>query len=62
MYRKTAYVFGLVYWMAMMTYGMFFPLGETPYGAIPFYIVIGLTLGRFVFTYPPKDHSVLTRA
>jgi len=25
----------------MMVFGMFFPLGETPYGAIPFYLVIG---------------------
>jgi hypothetical protein len=25
----------------MMAYGMFFPLGETPYGAIPYYLIVG---------------------
>jgi hypothetical protein len=31
----------LPFWAAMLTYSMFFPLGETPYGAIPFYLVLG---------------------
>jgi hypothetical protein len=29
------------FWVAMMTYGMFFPLGETPYGAVPYYLILG---------------------
>ncbi len=33
--------FGVPFWVAMMTYGMFFPLGETPYGAVPFYLILG---------------------
>jgi O-Antigen ligase len=33
--------FGISFWVAIMAYGMFFPLGETPYGAIPFYLMIG---------------------
>jgi hypothetical protein len=32
---------GVPFWAAMMAYGMFFPLGETPYGAIPFYLIVG---------------------
>jgi hypothetical protein len=38
---KTKEAFGIPFWTAMMAYGMFFPLGETPYGAVPFYLVIG---------------------
>jgi O-antigen ligase/polysaccharide polymerase Wzy-like membrane protein len=33
--------FGLPFWAAMTTFAMFFPLGETPYGAIPFYLILG---------------------
>lgn len=40
-YRKTGDPLGIPYWTAMMAYGMFFPLGETPYGAIPFYLLVG---------------------
>lgn len=39
--RSTGEPFGVPFWMAMMAYGMFFPLGETPYGAIPFYLIVG---------------------
>ncbi len=39
--RLTGDPFGVPLWVAMMTYGMFFPLGETPYGAIPFYLMVG---------------------
>ena len=39
--RITKEPFGIPFWTAMMAYGMFFPLGETPYGAIPFYLMIG---------------------
>jgi hypothetical protein len=39
--RRTKDPFGVPFWVAMMTYGMFFPLGETPYGAIPFYLILG---------------------
>src|SRR5712664_282081 len=40
-YRVDGRPFGIIFWAAMMVFGMFFPLGETPYGAIPFYLVIG---------------------
>jgi len=33
--------FSLPFWTAMTTFAMFFPLGETPYGAIPFYLILG---------------------
>jgi hypothetical protein len=39
--RKTRDPFGVPFWASMMAYGMFFPLGETPYGAIPFYLIVG---------------------
>jgi hypothetical protein len=39
--RKTRDPFGVPFWVAMMIYGMFFPLGETPYGAVPFYLILG---------------------
>jgi hypothetical protein len=39
--RLTHDPFGVPFWVAMMAYGMFFPLGETPYGAIPFYLILG---------------------
>jgi hypothetical protein len=39
--RLTGDSFGVPFWIAMMAYGMFFPLGETPYGAIPFYLTVG---------------------
>jgi hypothetical protein len=40
-HRLTNDPFGISFWIAMMAYGMFFPLGETPYGAIPFYLILG---------------------
>jgi hypothetical protein len=39
--RRTGDPFGVPFWAAMMAYGMFFPLGETPYGAVPFYLILG---------------------
>ena len=47
--RTTGEPFGVPYWVAMMTYGMFFPLGESPYGAIPFYLITGWIAARIVF-------------
>ena len=47
--RATGEAFGVPYWVAMMTYGMFFPLGESPYGAIPFYLITGWIAARIVF-------------
>jgi hypothetical protein len=47
--RTTGEPFGVPYWVAMMTYGMFFPLGESPYGAIPFYLITGWIAARILF-------------
>ena len=47
--RTTGEPFGVPYWVAMMAYGMFFPLGESPYGAIPFYLITGWIAARIVF-------------
>ncbi len=35
---------GLVLWAAMLAYSMFTPFFETPYGAIPFYLLCGLLI------------------
>jgi hypothetical protein len=40
-HKLTGEPLGVPFWAAMMAYGMFFPLGETPYGAIPFYLIVG---------------------
>ena len=47
--RTTGEPFGVPFWVAMMAYGMFFPLGESPYGAIPFYLITGWIAARIVF-------------
>ena len=40
-YQTKNEVFGIVFWVTMMTFSMFTPFFEVPQGAIPFYIVIG---------------------
>jgi hypothetical protein len=47
-HRQTGEPFGLIYWMAITAFGMFFPLGETPYGAIPFYLITGWVVAPVV--------------
>jgi len=47
--RTTGEPFGVPFWVAMMAYGMFFPLGESPYGAVPFYLITGWIAARIVF-------------
>jgi len=39
--QQTGDCFGVAFWGASMAFSLFFPLGETPYGAIPFYLVAG---------------------
>jgi len=46
--NNAAEPFGIALWAAMMTLAMFFPLGETPYGAIPFFLLIGMAAGKGV--------------
>jgi hypothetical protein len=36
----------------MMAYGMFFPVGETPYGAIPFYLIAGWAIAPVLHEGP----------
>jgi O-Antigen ligase len=47
-HRITAEPFGVVLWAAMMVLGMFFPLCETPYGAIPFYLILGWCIASLI--------------
>ena len=48
--RLTGQPFGVILWAAMMALGMFFPLCETPYGAIPFYLLTGWLAAPAVFS------------
>jgi O-Antigen ligase len=41
--------FGVVLWVSMNVLGMFFPVGEAPYAAIPFYLLIGWLAAPAVF-------------
>jgi hypothetical protein len=47
-WRATGDAFGLTFWFGMAAFSMFFPLGETPYGAIPFYVVAGWVVAPVV--------------
>jgi hypothetical protein len=40
-YRSSGDPFGIIYWVSMLTFSMALPLVETPYGAIPLYLVLG---------------------
>ncbi len=40
-HQRTGQPFGLVFWAAMMGYAFFSAFFEAPYGAIPFYLVVG---------------------
>jgi O-antigen ligase len=55
--RATGEPFGVAYWATMMTFGMFFPLGETPYGAIPFYLITGWVVAPIAFGEQPAQHQ-----
>ena len=60
--RTTGEPFGVPFWVAMMAYGMFFPLGESPYGAIPFYLITGWIAARIVFDQQlAQDKKALKR-
>ena len=56
--RTTKDPFGIAFWTAMMAYGMFFPLGETPYGAIPFYLMIGWSAAHLLSNVPPTPNPL----
>jgi hypothetical protein len=41
----------------MMVLAMFFPMGETPYGAIPFYLMTGWAAGPGLLAKRPVQHA-----
>ncbi len=47
-YRLTGQPFGLLAWVAAMTDGSFTSVFESPYGAIPLYILVGLSIAPLV--------------
>ena len=40
-YKMTGQPYGFVFWWAILAFALFTPFFETPYGAIPFYIIVG---------------------
>jgi O-antigen ligase len=44
-YRRSGQASGVVLWVAMIAYAEFTAFFEAPYGAIPFYLLIGIILG-----------------
>src|SRR5258708_1624981 len=40
-YKQTGETIGLLVWVAEVTYSLFTPFFEAPYGAIPFYLLVG---------------------
>ncbi len=44
-YHRSGQPIGVVLWVAMVAYAQFTAFFEAPYGAIPFYLLIGLILG-----------------
>lgn len=51
-YRRTNQPCGLILWAAMLAYSAFTPFFEAPYGAIPFYLLMGLSIAPQRFSYP----------
>jgi hypothetical protein len=49
-YRRTGQPFGLCYWMMVVIWGHFDNFFETPFGAIPFYLLIGLSVSPLFST------------
>lgn len=59
-YRVTGQPFGLVFWAMSLSLAFFGNFFETPFGAIPFYLLTGLAiapvlLGRREADAPPRD-------
>jgi hypothetical protein len=48
-YRVDGGPFGIVFWVSMMMCGMFLGRLETPFGAIPFYLITGWSAAQAVF-------------
>lgn len=48
-WKLTGQPFGLLFWTAVMTFALFEPCFETPYGAIPFYLVVGCACSPLLY-------------
>ena len=47
-FRRTRQPCGIALWAAMLVYALFTPFLEAPYGAIPFYLLCGLSAGPLI--------------
>lgn len=45
-YKSSGQIFGILVWVAVVSGSLFGSCFESPYGAIPFYIITGLVIGR----------------
>jgi O-antigen ligase len=52
-WKLTGQPFALLFWAAVMTFALFEPCFETPYGAIPFYLVIGCACAPILYSGKP---------
>jgi hypothetical protein len=57
-YRLTGQPFGLCFWLMAMVQAQFDSYFEAPFGAIPFYLLVGLSIAPLMIAAPPADRSV----
>ena len=53
-YRTTGQAFGICYWLMIMVWGFFDPIFETPYRAIPFFLLTGMAAAAVRFPETPR--------
>jgi hypothetical protein len=53
-YCRTGQPFGICYWVMILTWAHFDNFFETPFGAIPFYLLIGMAVGPLLRGNQPK--------
>jgi O-antigen ligase len=61
-YRVSGQPFGLCVWIMLLVKGMFENFFETPFNAIPFYLITGLALGPLFWTARAAGDPSQTKA
>jgi hypothetical protein len=56
-FKVTGEPFGLMAWSALLTFSMFESYFESPFGAIPFYLLIGIALAPALFSQRSASES-----
>lgn len=60
-YRHTGQAFGFCFWVLMMVRSCFTPFFETPYGAIPFFLICGLAAAPLMHASLSNEPKQVTR-